>query len=178
MADAGATATSRREVPLGTAARLHGLRAANVADRVADGRRGEGPPIRTHPARRGSVKDLVWLDEFAEDIATLRCHGPGCDRPARNASKWCSQGCSRRKYPIEKRICPGCGNEFELPGCYAQRDRQGEPCCSDSCEAIYRWRAGPEAFGRPAKGGTWTTCAHPACGNRFYRYQSRPSTLR
>jgi hypothetical protein len=67
-----------------------------------------------------------------------------------------------------------CGEEFELLGCYAKRDREGEPCCSDSCEAKHRWRGGPEAFGRPAKGGTPTTCAEPGCGREFYRYPSRP----
>jgi hypothetical protein len=157
-----------RELPLAKAARLRGLRVANVAART------EEELIRTHPATRGAAKRLVWLDEFDEDIAALRCKC-GCGRPVSNASRWYDQGCSRRKYPVETRICPVCDEDFELLGCYAQRDRQGEPCCSDTCEAKYRWRGGPEAFGRLAKGGTWTTCAEPGCHKRFYRYPSRPN---
>jgi hypothetical protein len=157
----------RVELTLNAAANLRDLRAANVEDRREEGL------IRTHPATRGSAKHLVYLDEFDEDIAALRCRC-GCGRAARNASAWADQGCSRRKYPVEIRTCPVCGEEFELLGCYARRERQGEPCCGDTCEAEYRWRGGPEAFGRPAKGGTHATCAADGCGREFYRYPSRP----
>jgi len=154
------------ELPLNAAAKRRDLRPQNVDDRRREG------AIHTHPATRGRAKRLVWLDEFDEDIAALRCQC-GCGRSVTNASKWADQGCSRRKYPVGKRICPVCGEEFDLLGCYAQRDRQAEPCCCDSHEAIYRWRGGPEAFGRPPKGGSYTDCAN--CGISFYRFPSRPN---
>jgi hypothetical protein len=165
VASASVRATS--EMTLAAAARLRDLRPANVADRAAEGL------IRTHPAARGSAKRLVWLDEFDEDIAALRCQC-GCGRPVSNASRWHDQGCGRRKHPVETRTCPISQRSWA-----AGRPRWPPPASTPAAQAASRASAakrGHELVGhnlivRPDGKRTCRTCRRE--GQRARRAAAR-----
>ena len=149
-----------RELSLKAAAKLRGLKEGNVYKRCSEER------IRTHPGRDRRTKHLVYLDQFDQDIAALRCQGPGCSEPVTNAGEYCSLACSVRKYPVERRVCRQCSEEFKLIG---HRAKEGdENFCSPSCSAAWHWENEPETFPQSARRGRMVACP---CG-RTTRYQS------
>jgi hypothetical protein len=153
-----------RELSLKAAAKLRGLSERNVYKRRAERR------IRTHPGRDRRTKHLVYLDQFDEDIAALKCRAPGCSEPAANAGEYCSHACSVRLYPVEQRSCRQCGDVFELIG---HRAKDGdENFCSPKCSTEWRWANTPESFPQSQRRGQVKTCR---CGRKT-RYMA-PSHL-